>query len=235
MKKMLWMTVLSMSVLTLPACSPKSEMAQDVETAATANDSAKQAKPEGAKQDVETANAAQTVQAKEAAVAAPDLSGQQKVLVAYFSASGTTAGVAKKIGEVTGGTLFEIVPETKYTDEDLDWRNEKSRSSVEMKDPSSRPPFTGKVDNFADYHVIYLGFPIWWNVAPHVVNTFLEAHDMKGKVVVPFCTAGSSSIDNSVVELRKALPDSTVLEGKKWFSSTSKDEIAGWIHSLNIQ
>ena len=226
MKKVLLMAA---GLLCMTSCSPKTEVGEEPNTAAKVNEATAADSTDNKDND---AKAEKADSATNSAVAAPDVSGQQKVLVAYFSATGTTAGVAKIIGEVSGGTLFEIVPETKYTDADLDWRNEQSRSSVEMKDAASRPAMVGKVENIGDYQTIYLGYPIWWNVAPHVVNTFLESHDLSGKTVIPFCTAGSSSIDNSVVELRKALPNAKVLDGKKWLASSSKEEIAAWIDGL---
>lgn len=104
-----------------------------------------------------------------------------KVLVAYFSASGTTRGVAQQLAEVTGGTLHEIKPEQPYTDADLDWTDKQSRSSVEMKDKNSRPAITAKLQDMKDYDVIYVGFPIWWYTAPTIINTFMEAYDFRAK------------------------------------------------------
>ena len=118
----------------------------------------------------------------------------KKVLVAYFSASGVTKGVAQQLAEVTGGTLHEIKPAQPYTDADLDWRDKKSRSTIEMQDKSSRPAITDKFANMGEYDVIYIGFPIWWYTCPTIINTFMEAYDFKGKTVIPFATSGGSSI-----------------------------------------
>lgn len=139
---------------------------------------------------------------------------QNKVLVVYFSATGTTATAAGRLAEATGGELLEIEPEKRYTAADLDWRNEKSRCYVEMHDLKYRPAIKTTKVNMADYDTIYLGFPIWWNIAPTIVNTFIEAHDLKGKTVVPFATSGGSTIDNSVKELKKAYPAIDWQEGK---------------------
>ena len=117
-----------------------------------------------------------------------------KKLVAYFSASGVTAQVAKKLAEAVGADLFEIAPKVPYTKADLDWMDAKSRSTVEMKDPGSRPELAAVLPNAADYDTVYVGFPIWWYVAPTIVNTFLESIDLSGKTVVPFATSGGSGM-----------------------------------------
>ena len=137
-----------------------------------------------------------------------------KIVVVYFSATGNTARVAKTLAGVVGGELHEIVPQTPYTSADLDWRNKQSRSSLEMGDPQSRPAIKAKKENIAGYEVIFIGYPIWWNLAPVIVNTFIESHNLDGKTVVPFATSGSSSIDNSVEQLKKAYPGIVWKEGK---------------------
>ena len=139
---------------------------------------------------------------------------QNRVLVVYFSATGTTAQAAEKLAKATGGELYEIEPEKRYTSADLDWRDKQSRSYVEMHDLKYRPAIKKKEVNMADYDTVYLGFPIWWNIAPTVVNTFIEAYDLKGKTVIPFATSEGSTIDNSVKELKKAYPAVEWKEGK---------------------
>lgn len=151
-----------------------------------------------------------------------------KTLVAYVSMTGTTANVARTIASVTGGELYEITPEKRYTDADLNWRNEKSRCYVEMHNPKFRPALKGKKADIADYDTIYIGFPIWWNIAPTLLNTFIEAHNLKGKTLIPFATSGGSSIDNSVRELKKAYPDIKWKEGKLLNGATEKS-IRQWI------
>ena len=118
---------------------------------------------------------------------------EMKVLVAYFSASGTTKGVAQQLAEVAGADLHEIKPAQPYTDADLDWRNKQSRSSVEMQDKKSRPAITDKLQNMQDYDVVYVGFPIWWYTCPTIINTFMEAYDFQGKTVIPFATSGAAA------------------------------------------
>lgn len=151
-----------------------------------------------------------------------------KILVAYFSASGTTKGLAQKVADATGGDLYEITPAVPYTDADLDWRNSKSRSSIEMKDKSSRPEITGKVENMADYDTIYIGFPIWWYVAPTIINTFLEQYDLTGKTVIPFATSGSSGMGNTNAELASSCKGAVLKDGKRFESNASEAEIKAW-------
>ena len=155
----------------------------------------------------------------------------KKVLVAYFSASGVTEGVAKQLAEVTGGELHKILPEQPYTDADLDWRDKQSRSSVEMKDKSSRPAITNKLTNMQDYDVVYVGFPIWWYTAPTIINTFMEAYDFKGKTVIPFATSGGSSIKKACEDLKATYPDVNWKEGKL-LNRASKKELETWVKGL---
>ena len=161
---------------------------------------------------------------------AQQLEGQGKALVAYFSASGVTEGVAKELAAVTGGTLYKIDPEQPYTDADLDWRDSTSRSTVEMKDLSSRPAIKGggKVDNVAQYDTVFVGFPVWWYTAPTIINTFIEANDLKGKVMIPFATSGGSTIDKSAADLAKAYPDLNWQPGRL-LNGANQDTIRTWL------
>lgn len=132
---------------------------------------------------------------------------QNKTLVAYFSATGTTAAVAKNLAAAAeGADLFEIAPVTPYTSEDLDWRNKNSRSSKEMTDQKSRPEIKDKIENISQYSTIFIGFPIWWGTAPRIINTFLESYDFSGKTVILFATSGSSTIDQADLLVHKAYP-----------------------------
>ena len=152
----------------------------------------------------------------------------KKVLVAYFSASGVTKGVAQQLAEVTGGTLHEIKPAQPYTDADLDWHNKQSRSSVEMHDKSSRPAITDKLKNMQDYDIIYVGFPIWWYTCPTIINTFMEAYDFKGKTMIPFATSGGSSIKKACEDLKATYPDVNWKEGKL-LNRASKKDLEDWV------
>lgn len=150
-----------------------------------------------------------------------------KILVAYFSATGTTEKAARLIAEATGGTLHEIQPAKAYTDADLDWQDKSSRSSVEMNNPKSRPELKSKLANPEEYDTIYIGFPIWWYVAPRIINTFIESHDFTGKTVIPFATSGSSSISNAEKELHNTYPALRWKQGKL-MNGAGLEEVKHW-------
>jgi len=154
-----------------------------------------------------------------------------KALVAYFSASGSTGRVARTIAEVTGGELFEIKPETEYKPADLNWNDKQSRSSVEMNDPKARPAIKSQKGKIADYDVVFIGYPIWWGLAPRIVNTFIESHDLKGRTVIPFATSGGSGIANSVAELQKAYPGLNWQEGRL-LNRTDEQTVRQWVEAL---
>ena len=158
-----------------------------------------------------------------------------KSLVTYFSASGVTKKVAEKLAEAAGADLFEIKPEVAYTEADLNWMDKKSRSSIEMNDKSFRPAIAEKYNNMADYDVVYVGFPIWWYVAPTIINTFLESYDFSGKTIVLFATSGGSGFGNTVSELKGSVSDTTVIkEGKVFNSGVSKDQLSSWVNDLGL-
>ena len=158
-----------------------------------------------------------------------------KKLVAFFSAGGVTRNVAKTLAETIGADLYEIKPATPYTKADLDWRNKNSRSSVEMSNKASRPAIADKDANIAAYDTVFVGFPIWWYVAPTIINTFLESYDFTGKTVVPFATSGSSGIGETVAGLKASVaPAATVTEGKMLNGRQTKDSMAAWANSLGL-
>ncbi len=152
-----------------------------------------------------------------------------KTLVAYFSATGTTKGLAEKVAKACGGDLFEIVPAEKYTAADLDWTNDKSRSSVEMKDKSFRPAVASKVDDMGVYDTIYIGFPIWWYVAPTIVNTFLEQYDMSGKTIHLFATSGSSGMGGTVADLEPSAKGAVFGKAERMPASASQEQVDQWV------
>ena len=156
----------------------------------------------------------------------------KKVLVAYFSATGTTQKLANKIANVTGGDLFEIKPEKPYTNADLDWMDSKSRSSVEMRDRTSRPAIASEADNMAQYDVVFVGFPIWWYREPSIIDTFIESYDFSGKLIIPFATSGGSPIGTSGENIQQLAPDAKVLEGKCFSSFISENELKKWVENL---
>ena len=154
-----------------------------------------------------------------------------KTLVAYFSASGTTEETAKKVAAAANADLFEIEPAVKYTNADLNWMDKKSRSSVEMNDKSFRPEIVKKELDLSNYDTILLGFPIWWYVAPTIINTFLESYDFGGKKIVLFATSGGSGFGNAVKELKPSAPGAEIVEGKL-LNRASEKQIAAWIETL---
>lgn len=154
-----------------------------------------------------------------------------KRLVAFFSASGTTKEVAKIIASVAQADLFEILPKIRYTGSDLNWMDKKSRTSVEMSDKKFRPEMVNKEINMTEYDEIFLGFPIWWYVAPTIINTFLEKYDFSGKKIILFATSGGSGFGNTVEELQPSAPAATIIEGKV-LNHASKQQIADWVKTL---
>lgn len=158
-----------------------------------------------------------------------------KTLVAYFSASGVTAGVAKTLAGVTGADIFEIEPQVRYTKADLDWMDKTSRSSVEMRDKSSRPAIAGTPDNMADYDTVFLGFPIWWYVAPTIINTFLESCDFSGKTIVLFATSGGSGFGKTVDGLKGSVSrDTKIIEGGLLNGRPTADAVSAWVKGLKL-
>lgn len=157
-----------------------------------------------------------------------------KVLVAYFSATGTTKGVAEHIASGLNAELYEIVPEQPYTSADLDWNDNNSRSTLEMNDPNSRPAVSGSVENMEQYDVVFIGYPIWWYDAPRIVSTFMESYDFSDKTIVPFCTSGGSGIGSSASNLEKLTNNAEWLEGQRLNGNDSQDEVMEWVDSLEL-
>ena len=154
-----------------------------------------------------------------------------KRLVAYFSASGATGKVAKMVAEAAGADLYEIRPKQLYTKADLNWMDKNSRSSVEMKDKKFRPEIITKDIEMSDYDEIILGFPIWWYVAPTIINTFLEAYDFSGKKITLFATSGGSGFGNTISELKPSAPNADIVEGKL-LNNANKQEIENWLKTI---
>ena len=157
-----------------------------------------------------------------------------KKLVAYFSASGTTKKAAERLAKATGADLFEIKPKVPYSSADLNWMDKKSRSSVEMSDPSSRPEIAEKIPHLADYDTVFLGFPIWWYVAPRIINTFVESYDFTGKTLVPFATSGGSGMGKTNEKLAPSCPGAKLLHGKVFNSYSSKADLSAWVETLSL-
>ena len=157
-----------------------------------------------------------------------------KALVAFFSASGTTKRAAQKLSQAIGADLFEIEPVQPYSRADLDWMNKRSRSSVEMNDESSRPAIARTSENIDDYDVVFVGFPIWWYVEPRIIDTFLEAHNLTGKTVVPFATSGGSGLGKAPQRMQSLVPGAKVVAGKMLNGRIGTDELRTWAGSFGL-
>lgn len=156
-----------------------------------------------------------------------------KSLVAYFSASGVTKKVATKLASAIGADIFEIVPKEVYTSADLNWMDKKSRSSVEMNDRNCRPEIASKVDDMSKYDTVYVGFPVWWYREPSIIDTFMEAYDFTGKKVITFCTSGGSGLGDSAKNMQALASGVKVIDGKKFSSGVSEEELKKWADSIS--
>ncbi len=158
----------------------------------------------------------------------------KKILIAYFSATNNTEGIANHLNDILDADLYEIVPEQPYTSDDLNYNDSSSRSSQEMDDPSARPAISGSVDNMEQYDVIFLGYPIWWGEAPRIINTFLESYDLSGKTIAPFCTSASSPLGSSATMLQELTEDVTWLEGQRFSGGASVSDVQSWVDGLDL-
>ena len=159
---------------------------------------------------------------------------QGKVLVAYFSATNTTEGVAINIAEGLNADLYEIVPQEPYTDADLDYNDNSSRSTVEMNDPDSRPAISSSVEDMGQYDIVFIGYPIWWGEAPRIVSTFVESYDFYGKTIVPFCTSGGSGMGSSATNLEQLTSGANWLDGARLNGGDSQDAVMEWVNGLGL-
>lgn len=157
-----------------------------------------------------------------------------KVLVAYFSATNTTEGVAKTIAESLGADLYKITPEQPYTDADLNYHNDKSRSTIEMNDPNARPAISGSVESMDQYDIVFIGYPIWWGDAPRILSTFVESYNFSGKTVVPFCTSGGSGVGSSAKNLERLTNGATWLSGTRLNGNASRTSVVELINGLGL-
>lgn len=205
------------------------------ESGAEAQDSNMQAETEAAG-GVENVDAGGTEDAGISEIQQPEASETQgsKVLVAYFSATGTTKGVAEHIANGLRADIYEIIPEEPYTDADLDYSDNNSRSTIEMNDEASRPAISGSVENMEQYDIVFIGYPIWWGEAPRIVSTFVESYDFSGKTVVPFCTSGGSGVGSSAANLEQLTSGATWMEGHRLNGSDSQDTVMEWVNGLGL-
>ena len=159
---------------------------------------------------------------------------EMKILVAYFSATNTTEGVAEKIAEGLSADIYEIVPEQPYTDDDLNYHDNNSRSTIEMNDSAVRPVISGSVEDMDQYDIVFIGYPIWWGEAPRIIDTFVESYDFSGKIIVPFCTSGGSGVGSSATNLEQLTSGAQWLDGKRLNGSDSQETVMEWVNSLGL-
>lgn len=223
MKKTIVFLISLLMMMNLAACGNSSSQA---DSASTEKNSVESSNTD----NTESTEDSETQQEKEEV---PE--GQEnKILVAYFSATNTTEGVAEHIANGLDADLYEIVPEEPYTDADLDYNDDNSRSTIEMNDPDARPSISGSVENMEQYDIVFIGYPIWWGEAPRIVNTFVENYDFSGKTIVPFCTSGGSGLGSSAENLEHLTDGAQWLDGQRLNGNDSQDTIMEWVNSLDL-
>lgn len=163
-----------------------------------------------------------------------EVSIDQNVLVAYFSATNTTEGIANMIADALDADVFEITPEEPYTQADLDYNDDNSRTSLEMNDPAARPAISNQIEDMETYDVVFIGYPIWWSKAPRIIDTFLESYDFSNKTLIPFCTSGGSGIEGSIHELHELAVDAHWVDGRRFNGSSSTHEVIEWLDSIGL-
>ncbi|MDD3416116.1 MAG: flavodoxin [Lachnospiraceae bacterium] len=221
MKKIITISLTLLMILGLTACgNSESRSAQPATEETTENSSA----------DAETTDVSES-QSEETNES--EVEGT-KVLVVYFSATNTTKGVAERIANGLNADIYEIIPEEPYTDEDLDYNDNNSRSTIEMNDPDARPAISGSVENMEQYTTVFIGYPIWWGEAPRILNTFVESYDFSGKTIVPFCTSGGSGMGSSATNLEPLTDGAKWLSGGRLNGSDSQDTVMEWVNSLGL-
>ena len=231
MKRILSMVCIFSLLFALTACGSKSNGTDSADS--TAGSSVPQTDKAQDEEQADASVHSPEEEGDEQADAEPE--SNTKVLVAYFSATGTTKTLAEYAADAMAADLYEIIPEEPYTDEDLDYGNDQSRSSLEMNDPDARPSISGSVENMEQYDIIFLGYPIWWGDSPRIIASFVESYDFSGKTIVPFCTSGGSGIGSSAKNLHGlAASDVTWLDGERLKSGSSRDDIVNWIGGLGL-
>lgn len=225
MKKIVAVLLIFLMVTSLAACAgdnkpaeeKTSEAANAMENVSAGNDSAEK-EPANDTPESELVHESEEV----------------KILVAYFSATNTTEGVAEQIADSLSADLYEIVPEQPYTDADLNYHDDNSRSTIEMNDPAARPAISGSVENMEQYTIVFIGYPIWWGEAPRILNTFVESYDFSGKTIVPFCTSGGSGVGSSATNLEALTDGATWPSGTRLNGGSSRETIVDWVNGLGL-
>ena len=225
MKKFAALLLTFVMAVSLAACAGNSEPAETSTPDAESSISAESTTPESSEAVSEPESELATDSQTEETESPADTD---------FSATGTTEGVAENIAGGLDADLYEIVLEEPYTDADLDYHDDNSRSTIEMNDPSSRPAISGSVENMEQYSIVFIGYPIWWGEAPRIVSTFMENYDFSGKTIVPFCTSEGSGISSSVSNLEELTSGATWLDGQRLNGSDSLDTVMEWVNSLGL-
>ena len=228
MKKMTAFLLVLMMSASLVACGSSKEAEPETSDTTEVMEDVTESETEETEEtteETEQADATETTNETEAG---------SKVLVAYFSATHTTEGVAEKLSDGMNADLYEIVPEEPYTDADLNYNDDNSRTTTEMNDPSARPAIAGSVENMDQYDVVFVGYPIWWGEAPRIISTFMESYDFSGKTIIPFCTSGGSGIDGSVSGLEQLTDGANWVEGKRLSKNDSQETIMEWVNGLGL-
>lgn len=243
MKKYISLLLALLMVFSLTACAgnSESETTDTVESNASAEVSSTDSESESEESENASESESESLQADETEgaenneeVANENETDSVSILVAYFSATNTTEGVAEIITDVLGADLYEIVPEDPYTDADLNYNDDNSRTTIEMNDPTSRPAISGSVENMEQYDIVFVGYPIWWGDAPRILSTFMESYDFSGKTIVPFCTSGGSGIGSSASNLQELTDGAEWVSGQRFGGNVSRDEVVEWINGLGL-
>lgn len=232
MKKTIAILLSLVMILGLAACGNSASQTEQPSTDETSVESpaGTEESSESGSTDVENTDVSES-QPEE--TDAPDAQESQ-VLVAYFSATGTTEGVAEHIANGLNADIYEIVPEEPYTDADLDYNDNNSRTTIEMNDPDARPAISGSVENMEQYDIVFIGYPIWWGEAPRIVSTFVESYDFSDKTIVPFCTSGGSGMGSSATNLEQLTSGAEWLSGERLNGSDSQDTVMEWVNGLGL-
>ena len=242
MKKLMISMLAALCMLGFTACgNADSSSSAPAETAVQTESVQQETQAQQAEQSAEVTeaeqhdeeNAASEQTEEQSEQADPNEVPENNTIVVYFSATGTTKGVAERIANVTGADLFELIPAEPYTDADLDWHDNHSRTSIEMNDPNVRPAIANDTVDLNGYTTVYLGYPIWWGDAPRMMSTFVEAHEFDGKTVIPFCTSGGSPIGRSGENLASQAGSGNWLSGGRLDAGISESEIQDWISNMN--
>lgn len=233
MKKLAALLLTLLMTVSLAACAGDSEPSETSSPDAESSVSEKTSEPESNAAESQPETKAAQSGETEGTESVHEAKGA-KVLAAYFSATNTTEGVAEHIANGLNADLYEIVPEEPYTEADLNYNDDNSRSTIEMNDPSARPAISGSVENMEQYDIVFIGYPIWWGEAPRIVSTFIESYDFSGKTIVPFCTSGGSGIGSSASNLEQLTSGADWLEGRRLNGSDSEETVMEWVNGLGL-